>query len=82
MIITRQLNPTEIDLLTGHEFDDVVFTSLNEEEFSRIKAPASGWTHDALEVLPANLEDDAHKSGWNAYFCNNQTRNWIGSSEV
>ncbi|APX10020.1 hypothetical protein PPW95_25125 (plasmid) [Vibrio parahaemolyticus] len=78
MIITRPYSNKEKDLLVGNENLTVVITDLLEIELKQIQAPETGWTHDLLESLNVELNND-YPDGWDAHFSNG---NWIGSSEV
>jgi hypothetical protein len=51
------------------------YVAMDGQELATIPAPASGWTHDALErVRPAIPEGEA----WDAFL----GTQWVGSSEL
>ncbi|EED97255.1 hypothetical protein L0Z42_29450 [Burkholderia multivorans] len=79
-LIARPIRAGEPDLLTGHEREPLFLRDLGGQATLRI-APASAWTHDALDAaveredviafVGENFGADAFLGG-----------RWIGSSEV
>jgi hypothetical protein len=75
MIVARPNTAKEPDLLTGHESEALRYVAMDGQELATIPAPASGWTHDALErVRPAIPEGEA----WDAFL----GTQWVGRSEL
>lgn len=79
MIMTRPLNPSDRDHLSGCELDKLITTDLDGNGEQIHSAPEQGWTHDALEGLTDEL-NNSYPQGWNAYLRGQD--NWVGSSEV
>ncbi len=87
-IITKPLNTTEPDLLAGRAGFDLHITRhpelLGSDEKAPapvvIKAPAGGWTHDALEQAGEQyVEGEAHLVSPEPSLVANT---WVGSSEI
>ncbi|EMA8657040.1 hypothetical protein EHJ13_22135 [Cronobacter dublinensis] len=64
----------EPDILTLHQYETLIISSLAGKELLKVAAPETGWTHEALcAIQPAESEEAA-----DAYL----GAQWVGSTEV
>ena len=75
-VVTRVLDQTEIEILSGKEQLPFIVKDLDGNELLSIPSPKTGWTHDLLEGI--RIDYDIWVRGCDFYL----RQFWIGSSEI